>query len=160
MSKSHQALLLDIRRNLELILKRVDDALSDGSPRRMQIPVTQSFPQGYDFREDPEGLRMGLGELADRVQLVSMTIFNRREDLHNEVCLRAAEARLFQLQAEENSSEWETAVGIIRTLTRLVAEQRPGFVYGLSSVHNADWGKKIEDILAVYTPIPLEPNGR
>lgn len=158
--------LVDLRRDVSDILDRIDAVLVglDGShgsnnsaTKGRQIPSTQSYPPGYDFRTFPEGLGQGLSVLYDRVALVDTNVesFEYDEDLYNEICLRAAEARLYQHQAREGSREWETAVGVIRTLTRIVSEQRPGFVYGLASNHNTDWGKKIEEIRSKYTPTDI-----
>ena len=163
MTVNNITLLVDIRRDLVALLQRVDQALgepgegSPRSPRRVQVPVSQTYPPGFDHRGDPEGLRMALVALYDRVVLVDRLVDNFDTDdlLRHEVCLRAAQARLLQTQTEEGSREWETAVGIIRTLTRVVADTKPGFVYGLASTHNTNWGMKIQEILGVYTPIPL-----
>jgi hypothetical protein len=160
---SHVSVLQGIRRDLEALLRRVDDALSDpGSQgprpaRQMPVPVDQTYIPGYDFRDNLDGLKEALAALHKRVQLITThgDQFEYEDDFRNELCLRAAEARLFQIQAGEGTPEWETAVGVIRTLTRVVAEQRPGFIYGLSSTHNTDWGQKITDILAGYTPLNL-----
>ena len=158
--------LVDLRRDVSDILDRIDAVLVglDGSQgscnsftKGRQIPATQSYPLGCDFQNCPEGLPGALSALFDRVALVDTNVesFEYDEDLYNEICLRAAEARLYQLQAREGSREWETAVGVIRTLTRIVAEQRPGFVYGLASNHNTDWGRKIEEIRSKYTPTDI-----
>lgn len=154
--------LVDIRRDLEAILQRVDNALGDAgeaapirAPRRFQMPATQTFPEGYDFRDNPEGLRKALVELYDRATWVGENLnkFETDAALHQEMCLLAAKARLFQIQAEENSREWETAVGVIRALTRIVADTKPGFVYGLASTHNTNWGAKIQELLETYRPV-------
>ena len=157
------AILLSLRRDLEAILQRVDAALygvDQNVPRpvrRHQIPVPQTYPKEYDFRSDPKGLRLALVALVARVALIeaNQSKFLAGNDLYNELCLRAAEARIYQLQSLDDTSEWETAIGVIRSLTRIVSEQLPGFVYGLASTHNTDWGQKILDILAVYVPIDL-----
>ena len=157
-------LLIDIRRELAELLQRVDAALSGedvsvrlkkkpSGSKRFPIPGTQTYPSGMDYRGDMEGLRGALTRLHDRVSWVD----GHREvfgpgDLFKELCLRTAEARLLQIQTTENSREWETAVGVIRTLTRIVAATEPGFVYGLASTHNTDWGRKMEEIMSTYTP--------
>lgn len=159
---SNLTVLVDIRRDLEAILQRVDNALGDTgeaspsrAPRRFQMPATQTFPEGMDFRDDTEGLRKTLVELYDRATWVGNNLDKFKGDmaLHQEMCLLAAKARLFQIQAEENSREWETAVGVIRSLTRIVADTKPGFVYGLASTHNTNWGAKIQELLETYHPV-------
>lgn len=155
--------LVDLRRDLEAILQRVDLALGDlgespppsRAPRRFQMPATQTFPEGYDFRDDPEGLRRALVVRHDRASWVGDNLdkFKNSQDLHQEMCILAAKARLFQIQAEEDSREWETAVGVIRSLTRIVADTKPGFVYGLASTHNTNWGAKIQELLETYHPV-------
>ena len=154
--------LVDLRRDLEAMLQRVDMALGDTDevphprvPRRFQMPATQTFPEGYDFRDDTTGLRKALVELYDRATWVGDNLDKFKGDmaLHQEMCLIAAKARLFQIQAEENSREWETAVGVIRSLTRIVADTKPGFVYGLASTHNTNWGAKIQELLETYRPV-------
>lgn len=153
------SVLVDIRRSLEDLLDRVDEALGDHgdstprSPRRFQVPVTQTYPEGMDFRDDPEGLRHALVKLHDRTTWVEAHLGKfSLADLHQEMCLFAAKARLLQVQSAEDSREWETAVGVIRRLTRIVSDSRPGFVYGLASTHNTNWGVKIQEILESYTP--------
>lgn len=159
---SNLTVLVDIRRDLEAIIQRVDHALGDTgetppprSPRRFQMPATQTFPEGYDFRDNIEGLRKALVDLYDRTTWVGGNLdkFHTSEALYQEMCLLAAKARLFQIQAEENSREWETAVGVIRSLTRIVADTKPGFVYGLASTHNTNWGAKIRELLETYRPV-------
>lgn len=159
--------LTGLRRDLEAMIRRVDAALDGTDPepevrsprpaRRTPLPVDQTYPSGYDYRDDPEGLRQALSDLYARVVDVedNLDLYDDDLSLHREMCLRAAEARMFQIQAAENSREWETAVGIIRSLTRLVSEEKPGFVYGLAANHNTDWGKKILDILSEYDPPTL-----
>lgn len=159
---SNLTVLVDIRRDLEAILQRVDAALEDAgevppsrAPRRFQMPATQTFPEGMDFRDNTEGLRAALVELYDRATWVGNNLNKFASDttLHHEMCILAAKARLFQIQAEENSREWETAVGVIRSLTRIVADTKPGFVYGLASTHNTNWGAKIQELLETYHPV-------
>lgn len=159
---SNLTVLVDLRRDLEAILQRVDIALGDMGeappsriPRRFQMPATQTFPEGDDFRDDPEGLRRALVVLHDRVAWVGNNLdkFNADTALHQEMCLLAAKARLYQVQSEEDSREWETAVGVIRSLTRIVSDTKPGFVYGLASTHNTNWGAKIQEILETYHPV-------
>lgn len=160
---SNLTVLVDIRRDLEAILQRVDNALGDAggeaapsrAPRRFQMPATQTFPEGMDFRDDTEGLRKALVELYDRATWVGDNLdkFASDSSLHQEMCILAAKARLFQIQADENSREWETAVGVIRSLTRIVADTKPGFVYGLASTHNTNWGAKIQELLETYRPV-------
>jgi len=154
--------LVDLRRDLEAILQRVDIALGDlegsphssSAPRRFQIPVAQTFPDGTDFRGHPDALRSALGGLQERTQWVQSNLSKfSTGDLHQEMCVLAARARLIQVQTEEGSREWETAVGVIRSLTRIVADTKPGFVYGLASTHNTDWGAKIQDLLKTYRPV-------
>lgn len=159
---SNLTVLVDIRRDLEALLQRVDNALEDTgealpprAPRRFQMPATQTFPEGMDFRDNTEGLRKALVELYDRATWVGDNLdkFASDSSLHQEMCILAAKARLFQIQAEENSREWETAVGVIRSLTRIVADTKPGFVYGLASTHNTNWGAKIQELLETYRPV-------
>jgi hypothetical protein len=76
------------------------------------------------------------------------------DQLRGELQLRAAEARLLQTQCTDRDPEWNGLVTVIRTLTRITTDERPGFVYGLAANHMTDWGKKIEEILAIYSPIP------
>ena len=78
---SNLTVLVDIRRDLEAILQRVDIALGDTgeaspsrAPRRFQMPATQTFPEGMDFRDDPEGLRNALVELFDRATWVGANL--------------------------------------------------------------------------------------
>lgn len=152
-----------------MALQRVDDALSGQvttarQGRRPPLPFPQTYLPQYDFRRatvDPAVMakfRIALGELQTRVSQIDGHTYQFIDDgqLCNELCLRAAEARLYQVQAEEGSSEWETALAVVRTLTRIVAEETPGFVYGLALGHNTDWGMKISEVLSTYTPIPLK----
>ena len=127
-----------------------------GGPRSLPIPVAQTYPPKHDFRQDPEGLRQAVTELQDRVMHLDEVAEDLNPtDLFHEISLRAAKARLFQTQATEGSKEWETLVQIVKTLTRIVSDLRPGYVYGLASGHNANWGEKIEEALRSHPPIDL-----
>ena len=142
------AALVDIRRDLESVLQRVNTALGEmgeavRSSPRTPLSVTYTFPPDLDYRQNPEGLRRALMEVYDRVIWVSQnpTGFTDRQCLHDEVCRLAAKTRLLQVQSEEGSREWETAVGVIRILTRIASETKAGYVYGLAVSHNTDWGQ-------------------
>jgi hypothetical protein len=156
------SLLMDLRRDLGTLQQRVDDAIQqivEGAPvsrptRQFQLPVTQTPDPEFNFRGNPEGLRHALVTLHDRVSWVENNLYKfNQEALHQEMCLLVAKARLFQGQSEEGSREWETAVGVIRTIGRIVAAQKPGFVYGLAITHNTDWGAKVRVLRAGHTPI-------
>ena len=151
--------LLNLRRELESIKQNVDDVIDRVDQMLLEDPrrIQSSYPDGYDFRNTPEKLAGALQALAVRVDLVSNRIENfTNQQLRQELSLRVAEARIYQSQAVEHSPEWEDAVGIVRSLTRIVAKQRPGYVYGLSALHQADWGHKIKEVLSLYTPVPLD----
>jgi len=103
------------------------------------------------------GLQQAIGALRDRVAQVDQLEEYTERGLFMEIKLRTAEARLFQSQCQEGSSEWETTVNVIRTLTRIVSEERPGFVYGLAAGHNTDWGLMIQEVREdpSFLPLPL-----
>lgn len=157
--------LTELRRDAESFLSRIDFALSSLGhhdrhprrpvPRKNQLPTAQTYPEGYDFRNDPEGLRKAIETLRDRVMRIDSDFDEFNDDqFFGELRLRTAEARILQSQCEENSSEWETTVGAIRTMTRIVSEEKPGYVFGLSASHNTDWGKLILKVLEDYIPVP------
>ncbi len=54
-----------------------------------------------------------------------------------------AEARLLQARAQDADSG-DLATRIMRTLTAIVSEYRPGHVYGLARHHSADWAQMAE----------------
>ncbi len=164
--RSPRSVLSDLRRDLEDVLDRVSRALDDmdrDSPRDRypdrdrgyDRPRTQTYPVGYDFRRNRAGLQKALDDLDDRIQLVGADPSITQSELYDEMKLRTAEIRLLQTQTEDDSSEWKTAGDIIRTLTAIVRDKRPGFVFGLSTQHQADWGQKIEEIKQFYTPVEL-----
>ena len=156
---TNKTILLGLRRDLEGMRKSLDDMMDrvDAALDGRSFQGPQTYLQAYDFRDDPEGLYKALRDLQSRVTLVGnrASSFTNRQ-LFDELSLRAAEVRLYQSQVQEQSQEWDLAVGIIRSLTRIASEHRPGYVYGLASSHHADWGRKIEDIRDIYTPIALE----
>lgn len=51
-----------------------------------------------------------------------------------------AETRGFQARAEDPEDQ-DLAAKILRTLTAVVSEHRPGHVYGLARHHTAEWGE-------------------
>jgi hypothetical protein len=123
-------------------------------PKELAEPVQQTYPEGYDFRQSPEGLRTSLLKVMNRVNRID----KRVEDLdakilYDELRLMAAEARLLQTQCSKDTQEWETVVQIIKALTRIASDRRPGYIYGLASSHNTDWGAVILDVLKDYVPL-------
>lgn len=149
----------EIRRDLAALVARFD-ALLGGQPTAipgtLPSPVPQTYPEGYDFRGDPEGLHTRAQMLLTRVSKLSDAAADLDpRDLYQEVRLRAAEARLLQTQVVDGTTTWETLVQVVKALTRVVSYERPGYVYGLASSHNTDWGKVIQDVLSSYTVIDL-----
>lgn len=124
--------------------------------RTLPIAVEQTYPQGHDFRHNPEGLRKAVQELQDRVRDLDREAETlSHEDLVHEIMFYTSKARLFQTQANEGSTEWESLVQVVKTLTRIINLYRPGYVYGLAFGHNADWGQKIIDALDQRPPLDL-----
>lgn len=167
-----------IRAELCSVLQRVDSLIAQESgegsyqagsqPARapaltqksLPIPVDQTYSAGYDFRGNPDGLRQAVIDLQKRVGLVDEIADEMHAaDLHFECKLDTAKARILQIQAKENSSEWESVGRVVKTLTRIVNDCRPGFVYGLAAGHNTDWGKAIEELLEERPPIDLAQYG-
>lgn len=147
---SNITVLVDIRRDLEALLHRVNTALSEmeeairpQGPTAKQMSVTQTIPSELDFRDNPEALRKALVETYDQIISISHGYATHPDQkaLHRQMCSLAAKIRLLQYQSEEGSREWETAVGAIRTLTRIASDTRAGYVYGLATSHNTDWGQ-------------------
>ena len=159
--------LIEIRSDLQRLLVRLDDAITEASVSARREPdvirgrvprMTQTYLSGYDFRSslkvgDRRDFNKKVDELLSRVQWVDekSDVFEDN-DLRNELQLRAAEARLLQTQCAEGDPEWNDIVTIVRTLTRITTDERPGFIYGLATTHMTDWGKKIEEIRDIYTP--------
>jgi hypothetical protein len=159
--------LIEIRSDLQRLLVRLDDAINESGSMsrrepdviRSRVPrMTQSYPEGYDFRAalragDRRDFHKKVRDLLDHVLwLDENTEDYEDEELRNELSLRAAEARLFQTQCEEGDPEWNEIVTVIRALTRISTDERPGFIYGLASSHMTDWGLKIEQVLSSYRP--------
>lgn len=160
--------LTEIRSELQRLLVRLDDAITESSAImsrrepdviRSRTPrMTQSYPEGYDFRaalkaEDRRDFRQKVKALLAHVLWLDENAGDYEdEELRDELSLRAAEARLLQTQCTESDPEWNEIVTVIRTLTRISTDERPGFIYGLASSHMTDWGKKIEHLLATYRP--------
>lgn len=149
----------DIRRDLASVVARLSALLGDPlqvSPGTLPSPVPQTYPEGYDFRGDGEGLNTKAQMLLTRVTKLGDAAANLDpQDLYQEVRLRAAEARLLQTQVTNGTATWEVLVQVVKALTRVVSYERPGYVYGLASSHNTDWGKVIQDVLSTYTVIDL-----
>jgi hypothetical protein len=156
--------LIEIRSEMQKLLVRLDEAIAESPTTtnrndpdviRNRTPrMQQTYITGYDFRDDARGFHAKVNKLKERVDWVDENSEMFSDDqLKNELALRAAEARLLQTQCGEDASEWNSLVGIIRTLTRVATDERPGFVYGLAANHTTDWGKQIEDVLSKYAPI-------
>ena len=160
--------LIEIRSDLQKLLVRLDEAIAEssrtpdsfGSHRndpdviRSRTPrMQQTYIAGYDFRNDSRGFADKVNKLSDQVSWLDENSEKLSDDdLRNALQLRTAEARLLQTQCTDRDPEWNTIVSTIRTLTRITTDERPGFVYGLAANHTTDWGKKIEEVLARYTP--------
>jgi hypothetical protein len=156
--------LIEIRSDLQKLLVRLDEAIAESSRSephrndpdlvRSRTPrMQQTYIAGYDFREDRRGFAAKIDKLMDRVNWVDENSETLTDDqLRNELQLRTAEARLLQTQCTDRDGEWNALVTAIRTLTRITTDERPGFIYGLAANHTTDWGKKIEEVLARYSP--------
>ena len=156
--------LIEIRSDLQKLLVRLDEAIAESSrPEtnrndpdviRSRTPrMQQTYIAGYDFRNDSRGFADKVNKLSDQVSWLDENSEKLSDDdLRNALQLRTAEARLLQTQCTDRDPEWNTIVSTIRTLTRITTDERPGFVYGLAANHTTDWGKKIEEVLARYTP--------
>jgi hypothetical protein len=162
--------LVAIRSDLQKLLVRLDEAINEDVPllreapprettlrprnafdegRRRSPQMQQTYLPEYDFREDRLGLSAKVTELLDRVRWLDDNSESFTDGgLHLELQLRTAEARLLQIQCNDAEPEWNDIITIIRTLTRIVTDERPGFVYGLATNHTTDWGQKITDVKA------------
>jgi len=158
--------LIEIRSDLQKLLVRLDEAIAEASTStpnrndpetvRGRTPrMQQTYIEGYDFRNDSRGFAERVRLLSERVDWLDENSDKFSDDqLRNELQLRTAEARLLQTQCDDRNPEWNAIVSTIRTLTRIATDERPGFIYGLAANHTTDWGKKIEEVLAIYTPLP------
>lgn len=136
--------------------QEIEPPRSSTPSRNLPIPVGQTYPQGLDFRQNPEGLRHAVSDLQGKVRALDANAETLSpEELVHEVMYYTSKARLFQTQASEGSTEWESLVQVVKTLTRIINKYRPGYVYGLAFGHNADWGQKIIDALDVRPPLDL-----
>lgn len=91
-----------------------------------------------------EATRGDLERLRDEVRRVSDEAPSMEPEilrLHIEAF--TADARMLQAKAQDPESG-ELATRIMRTLTAIVSEYRPGHVYGLARHHNADWAQMAE----------------
>lgn len=158
--------LVDIRRDLQGLLARVDEALG-GSPSGdrshgprvtgpTEAPVEQTWIPSFDHRADPSGLVAAVARLQQHVDDVNSDDTLSDSELRSECQIAAAKARLFQIQATPGSDVHESTGRLIRAITKIVSERRPGHVFGLSTAHNADWGKMIDEYLENYTPVVYE----
>ena len=167
--------LMALRREIGGILTRVDkmieDSMANGGNNGGNIhgngntrpvtqavaPVPQTYPEGYDYRGNTAGIREALHVLDLRVGDVIASVAEfAMEDLHDEIRLRTAEARLYQTQCPQGSPEYANTISVLKRLTRLVSEEQPGFVYGLAASHNANWGDTITEVMEKYSPVDLE----
>ena len=151
------AQLKEIQSKLRELLGMVDAALSaegsEGTPSeriRARSPAApthaQTYPPGYDYRDDPEGLFEALTRLQAKVEEINDNDDLDLDELRRELCIRAAEARCLQTQCALGSPEANLAINVIRLMTKIVSEEQPGFVYGLAQGHSTDWGQKILDL--------------
>ncbi len=112
-------------------------AMSDRNQERSFAPVTPRAPKtssgdSNEVRERLERLREESRTMSDDA--------NSMEPAKLRLLIEAitAETRAFQARAED-SEEQDLAAKILRTLTAVVSEHRPGHVYGLARHHSADW---------------------
>ncbi|MDP3275069.1 MAG: hypothetical protein Q8Q09_07715 [Deltaproteobacteria bacterium] len=102
-----------------------------------QAPPARSVARAR--AEEPEDIRTSLERLRDEARSVSDDAL-QMEPARLRLLIEAitAETRSFQLLAEDPEDQ-DLAAKILRTLTAVVSEHRPGHVYGLARHHNADW---------------------
>ena len=154
--------LIEIRSDLQRLLVRLDEAIAESSMSSRRDPevirsrtprMQQTYIEGYNFLDDPRGFSEKVEEILRRIEWVDENSDKFADDeLKSELQLRTAEARLLQTQCTDRDPEWNSLVSAIRTLTRITTDERPGFIYGLAVNHTTDWGRKIEEVLANYTP--------
>jgi hypothetical protein len=105
-----------------------------GAPARSDAPRA---PRA--FGGDSAGVHDGLERLREEARRVSDEALDL-EPAKLRLLIEAitAETRALQARAEDPEDQ-DLAAKILRTLTAVVSEHRPGHVYGLARHHSADW---------------------
>jgi hypothetical protein len=98
-------------------------------------------PRGdyHDGGDPPEGVHYALEKLREEVRWISGEAA-RMEPALLRLYIEAvtAETRLLQARATDPADN-DIAAKIMRALTAIVSDHRPGHVYGLARHHQADW---------------------
>jgi len=121
---------------------RQDSPRMDGPPRRdWGAPAAASAPMAPMAPAGPrdEFVHSNLERIREEVRHVSDTAPNMDPArLRLTVEALTAETRILQARAHD-PEDGDIAAKIMRALTAIVSEHRPGHVYGLARHHQADW---------------------
>jgi len=139
-------LLSYLRDSCREIATRIDRYLGDERPVRV-APAERERERSFAPTRPPRASGTESTEVRERLEHLRDEARTMSDDAHTMEPARlrllieaiTAETRAYQARAED-AEEQDLAAKILRTLTAVVSEHRPGHVYGLARHHTADWG--------------------
>jgi hypothetical protein len=148
-------LLVSLRDTFRDAASRIDRYLGGGAHE--EAPAPRGFDRDRGPRRGPPpragdpGTRMPLEALREEARSISQDATQMDPaELRLRIEAVTAETRALQNRATDPEDK-DIAAKILRALTAIVSEHRPGHVYGLARHHEADWdevGRRAREELA------------